>query len=367
MLAHQLQCPRHPGLQRVVGGFETEHEKGVAAVADAGEHGFQRVQQAAVGRVQARLRERPHAGHALGVVVETNRSRGAKARRILQPHPGLGDHAQRALRAQHHPVGCRASPGAGQAARLHHAGGGDQAGVFDEVVDVGVLHRVVATGARGDPAAERGELEALRKVPQRQAVRLELGFEFGPQRAGLDARSAAGAVDLQHAVQPFEVHRHRARVAGAHRGLDAAAHAAAAAIGHHRDIAAGRPVQQVDDGLLVVRVGHPVRRLGHVAQPHAREVGVALAVAVVEPVQRLAGENRGQRGRRADPGGSQREVFNPRRRPFALHRAELVEHEAQIGLFTRVERGVGLAPAPETAWGAAGEGLGCHGGSPGRH
>jgi hypothetical protein len=70
---------------------------------------------------------------------------------------------------------------------------------------------------------------------------------------------------------------------------------------------------------------------------------------VVEPVQRQAGEHGGQRGRRADPGRAQRKVLHPGRRGLALHRAELVEHEAQVGLFARIQRGVGLAPAPEAA------------------
>jgi hypothetical protein len=199
---------------------------------------------------------------------------------------------------------------------------------------VGVLRRVVAARARGNPAAQRGELEALREVPQGQAVRLELRLQLGPQRAGLDARGAAGAVHFQHPAQALHVERNRAGITAADGGFDAAAHAAAAAIGDHRDVVARRPVQQVDDGLLVIRIGHPVRRLGHVAQPHAREVSVALAVAVVEPVQRLAGEHGGQRGRRADPGRAQREVLHPGRCGLALHRAELIQHEAQVALFT---------------------------------
>ena len=71
---------------------------------------------------------------------------------------------------------------------------------LDEVVDVRVERREVAAGARGDPAAERRELEGLREVAQRQAVLGELLLEARAGRAGLDARGARDRVDLEHAV-----------------------------------------------------------------------------------------------------------------------------------------------------------------------
>ena len=48
------------------------------------------------------------------------------------------------------------------------------------IVDVGRAGRVVAAGAGREPAAERRELERLREVAQRQAVRRELVLERGP-------------------------------------------------------------------------------------------------------------------------------------------------------------------------------------------
>ena len=54
---------------------------------------------------------------------------------------------------------------------------------FHEVVDVRVERGEVSAAAGGDPAAQRGNLEALRKVAQRQPMRPELFFDLGPQRA----------------------------------------------------------------------------------------------------------------------------------------------------------------------------------------
>ena len=72
----------------------------------------------------------------------------------------------------------------------------------------------MAAGPGGQPAAERGELEALREVAQRQAVRAQLVLQRGPEHAGLDPRGPAGRVDLQHPVQRG---RGRARRAGSRR------------------------------------------------------------------------------------------------------------------------------------------------------
>ena len=120
---------------------------------------------------------------------------------------------------------------------------------------------------------------------------LELRFQFRAQRAGLDAGGAAGGVNLQHAVQAFHVKRHGGGITRAHGRFHATTHAGAAAIGDHGHVVARGPVQDVDHGLFVVGVGHPVRHMGHLAQPHASQVGVALAHGVIESIQRAVGEH----------------------------------------------------------------------------
>ena len=159
------------------------------------------VEQPAVGRVQARLGDRAGRGDAAGVVVEVHRAPALPARPVLQPHPGLGDHAEGALGAEEQPVGGGPGARAGQPAGLADPGRGDDAQRLDQVVDVGVEGGEVPAGPGGEPAAEGGELEGLREVAQGQAVRAQLVFQVRAEDAGLDAGGAAGRVDLEHAVE----------------------------------------------------------------------------------------------------------------------------------------------------------------------
>src|SRR5207245_10490678 len=64
------------------------------AVAGAGEDGLSVVEEPAVGRVEARLRDL--SCRLPGVVegLESDRGRGPETRPLLEPHPGAGDHAQ---------------------------------------------------------------------------------------------------------------------------------------------------------------------------------------------------------------------------------------------------------------------------------
>ena len=79
------------------------------------------------------------------------------------------------------PISIRSGLGPGararQAPRLDRPARRDRGDRLDEVVDVRVERREVAAGARRDPAAERRELERLREVAQRQAVRAQLVLE----------------------------------------------------------------------------------------------------------------------------------------------------------------------------------------------
>ena len=95
------------------------------AVVDAGvEQRLDRVEQPAVGRVQPGLRDRARRGDArASKSAKRDGRRGPPARPVLQAHPRLGDHAERALGAEEQPVGRRPGAGAGQPPRLADAGG----------------------------------------------------------------------------------------------------------------------------------------------------------------------------------------------------------------------------------------------------
>ena len=128
--------------------------------------------------------------------------------------------------------------------------------------------REVPARARGDPAAERRELERLRVEAQRQPVRAELLLEPRAGRAGLDPRGARDAVDLEHAIQPPQVDRDDARVPRAQAAVDAADHARAAAERHDRDVALAAPVEHRAQ-LLLRAPGWRRRRAGAGTRPRS--------------------------------------------------------------------------------------------------
>ena len=104
MLAAELECADEGRGRIVVAGFEAEHEDRARAVAAAGEERLVVVQEPAVARVQARLGDRAGCLDGALEVGEGHGGAGRNEGRRLKPHPGLGDHAQRALRAAEQPV-----------------------------------------------------------------------------------------------------------------------------------------------------------------------------------------------------------------------------------------------------------------------
>ena len=139
-----------------------------------------RVDQPAVARVQPGLRQRAHRLGALDERAERDAARSAEPRPRLHPHPRLGDHAEDPLGAQQHPVRRRPRPAARQPPRLPQARRRDRAHGLDEVVDVRQPRREVPARARGDPAAQRRQLERLREEAHRHPVLAELLLEPRP-------------------------------------------------------------------------------------------------------------------------------------------------------------------------------------------
>ncbi len=81
----------------------------------------------------------------------------------------------------------------------------------DHVLDLAVAGGVLAGAAAGHPATDRGDVEALGEVADRQAVvRVELPLEVGPEHAGLDLDDAGGLVDVADPVEPGEIEHHAA-------------------------------------------------------------------------------------------------------------------------------------------------------------
>ena len=168
MIAADFERPRHPGVERMVGRFEGQHQHGLlVAPRDAGQC-LACFQQAAVGWIEPGLGDLAHRVGAGEEILEAHAGRGAERRLLAQAHPGLGDDAQNALGADEHPVRAGAGAGARQAARLQRADGRHDPRALHEIVDVGVERGVVAARTRGDPAAQRRAAIGLHVVAHRE-------------------------------------------------------------------------------------------------------------------------------------------------------------------------------------------------------
>src|SRR5205085_5659625 len=93
----------------------------------------------------------------------------------------------------------------GQSARFHGTCRRNGANAFNEVVDMGVKRGEVPARPGRDPAAKGGELEALRIMPDREAMRLQRRFDRGAPGTGPDACGPAGSVDLEDTAELTEV------------------------------------------------------------------------------------------------------------------------------------------------------------------
>jgi hypothetical protein len=129
----------------VVAGLEGDDQDRHRAVTRARDQGLVVVEQAAVRRPEAGLGEVARRQPGIFEVVERDRGRGAEARPVLQAHPGAGDHAQGALRADEEPVRGHSGAVAGQPPRLDRSGRCQHAQSLDEVVDVGEQRGVMAS------------------------------------------------------------------------------------------------------------------------------------------------------------------------------------------------------------------------------
>ena len=318
MIGAALARALHPRSDIVVRRLEGQHHDGDRAIGRAGVVGLGRIEDAAVRRVEAGLRDRAHGARRGEEVVEAHRAAVTEFRAILQAHPRLRDDAENSFRTDHQAVRARPGAGARQAAAFDDASRRDRAQRFNEIVNVGVERRKVSAAARRDPAAERRIFEALREVTQREAVRAQLRFECGAVCAAFDQCGARGRVDLLHFVHAAQVDRDRAVVAVALR-FDTAAHARAAAERRHGCVLASRPIQHRDQFRFVTRIGDDVGCGCVVACQAAAELGIGLAVGVRDAVVMVAGAER-KRGGRRDARRCERDLFNGRRAHVWLQR-----------------------------------------------
>src|SRR5262249_49521446 len=119
----------------------------------------------------------------------------------------------------------------------------------------------VAGRARGDPAPERGELERLGEVTQRQAMLAQPTLQDRTTSATLDAGRARDRVDLEDAVQRAQIERDRAVVGGPNIRAHTPDDGGAAAVGYGGHALLRAPLEHALDLRLLPRAGDEVRRV----------------------------------------------------------------------------------------------------------
>jgi hypothetical protein len=105
VVAGDLHGPGHGGIDRMVGRLETEDEQVTAIVDTGGQGGLTGIDQATVGGEQPRLGHRPGRVDGGGEVAEPHAGGGFVPGSVLEPHPRLGDDAERALGPEEQPIG----------------------------------------------------------------------------------------------------------------------------------------------------------------------------------------------------------------------------------------------------------------------
>src|SRR6266851_441018 len=185
----------------------------------------------------------------------------------------------------------------------------------------------MAARARRDPSAERRELEGLREMAQRVAMRAQLVFKRGTEYARLDSRRARSAVDFDHLVEIREVDRDAAAIIAICRWLDAADHARTATVRRHCHLGPVAPFEDANHVLLVARKGDDVPWIRIMAAERAYDISKATPIRMACAVIGAARADRCERIRRLDPRRAQMEfgLFR-RRRKFEAGESKTRRH-----------------------------------------
>ena len=108
-----FERPADPGVERMVGGFEGQHQDRRGAVPGPGIVRLLRVENSAIGRVESGLSDCPDGAGCRKEIAKSHRPARPEARPVLQPHPRLSDHPEDAFRTDEQAIGAGSRSGAG--------------------------------------------------------------------------------------------------------------------------------------------------------------------------------------------------------------------------------------------------------------
>ena len=228
------------------------------------------------GRKQPRLGQGAHRGGTVG------ERRPAPAlvdlHRRQRPHPDgdRGDHPESALGAEQQLAQVGAGRAGGRAAEIQAAARGGHRQGDDQGVEPAEAGARLPAGPGGREAADRGVLEGLRVVPERQSLGGEQRLGLGPAQARLEGGGHRDVVDGQQSLHPHQVETEHPREALA-SGDQAPGDRRTAPEGHDGQVVLHRDGE--DRGHLVVAAGADdgVRCVLEIAGPGPEQVGGGLA------------------------------------------------------------------------------------------
>ena len=152
----------------------------------------------------------------------------------------------------------------------------------DHVVEPAVTRRVLARRSGRGEAADRGELEALREVAEREAAFAEQAFGLRPGDAGAQFGLAGDLVERVQLVEAPQVQRYHGLELAAH-GIEPADHAGAAAERDDGDAALRAEAQDLGDLVFVAGQQHRVGRVLDTGILASQQVKGGLAAGTQQP------------------------------------------------------------------------------------
>jgi len=216
-----------------------EHDqRAVGAVAAMAALSLDRVVKTQHGRRGVRANRLAHRLDAVGEGRKEVRGLASHGCHVVGAQPRACHHAERAFATNEHrrdigPVRC----GRSAAGADHRAIGEHDFETDDHLVDLPVTSRELPGAEAGDPTADGGDVERLRKVPDGQSVFLELMLEIRAERAGQDFDDTRRSVDGHHAGHRRHVEHHAAE----HRYRRSAHTAATGSHGDRHVVCGTRP------------------------------------------------------------------------------------------------------------------------------
>ena len=299
---------------KALGGAQQRAKTRSARLQRLAELKLQVIHQADAGRRRGLAGEVVQKGQPAREIRKENRVVALHFRQREDFHDGPGHNAEPAFGAEEpaprvaaHRFSRRHRAARKSALRRHHIH------IQHQILDVAVAILLHAAGVGGDPAAQRGELNAVGLVPQGEAVLGELRRNMPSHCTGLDAGHLIGGINPQNAAEAAHIHRNNAARFALRTG-QRVGDIGAAAVGNQASAVARCGRHQRFNIFLALRKHHQIRHARNSAELDRPHLVQRVAVAVAQP--QLRGCRDGLLGQQLAQRAQQRRILprlgNPR-------------------------------------------------------